>query len=148
MEDYIFLIIAIILSIFGAINKKKKTTDESHTQLTGKPQRTSNFFFDQLLGEEFSDPSEKIIRSPVQEEPDLRTMRVSDSDSGKQSGLYHLGFKSTLPEQKKRASQTFPSKVEVPDSEAESDETGSFSYLEDFSLRKAFIYSEILQRKY
>lgn len=147
MEDYIFLIIAIVLSIFGAINKKKKVTEKANP-LAEKAQRTKNFFLDQLLGENFMDDSPEIIQTPVHEKPVPKKVPAAVPKPVSQSGLYHFGFKSTLPEQKIKPFQTITSKSEVKAPEIEFDDTDSPSYLEDFSLRKAFIYSEILQRKY
>jgi len=147
MEDYIFLIIAIVLSIFGAINKKKKITDQANP-LAEKAQRTKNFFLDQLLGENFLDASPEIIKPPVREKPVQKTVPVAAPRPVSQSGLFHQGFKSTLPEQKIRAFQTITPKMEVIESKVELDDSDSIGYLEDFSLRKAFVYSEILQRKY
>jgi hypothetical protein len=147
MEDYIFLLIAIVLSIFGAINKKKKVTEKANP-LSEKAQRTKNFFLDQFLGESFMDDSPEIINPPVQEKPVLKTAPVTAPKPAGQSGLYHLGFKSTLPEQKIKPSQTITSKSEVTEPEFEFDGADYPGYLEDFSLRKAFVYSEILNRKY
>jgi hypothetical protein len=147
MEDYIFLIIAIVLSIFGAINKKKKITDNANP-LAVKAQRTKNFFLDQLLGENFPDDSPEIIKPLVREKPVPKTVPTAAPRPVSQSGLYHFGFKSTLPEQKIKPFQTITPKSEVKEPENEFDETDSPSYLEDFSLRKAFVYSEIMQRKY
>jgi len=147
MEDYIFLIIAIVLSIFGAINKKKKVTEKANP-LAEKAQRTKNFFLDQLLGENFMDEPQEVIEPPVREKPVLKTVPVAAPRPVSQSGLYHFGFKSTLPEQKIKPFQTLTSKSEVKAPEVEFDDTDPPGYLEDFSLRKAFIYSEILQRKY
>lgn len=147
MEDYIFLLIAIVLSIFGAINKKKKITEKA-SPLDEKAQRTKNFFLDQLLGENFPDDSPEIIKPPVREKPVPKTVSVASPRPVSQSGLYHFGFKSTLPEQKIKPFQTITSKSEGKESEVELDNTDTSGYLDDFSLRKAFVYSEILQRKY
>jgi len=147
MEDYIFLLIAIVLSIFGAINKKKKITEKANP-LAEKAQRTKNFFLDQLLGENFPEDSPEIIKTPVREKPVQKTVPVVAPRPVAQSGLYHFGFKSTLPEQKTKPFQRITSKSEVKEPEIESDDSDSPGYLEDFSLRKAFVYSEIMQRKY
>ena len=147
MEDYIFLIIAVVLSIFGAINKKKKIAEQANP-FAEKPQRSKNFFLDQLLGENFVGDSEEIIKPAVREKPTLQTKPVVNPEPVSQSGLYRFGFKSTLPQQKIKAFQTITLKSEVKEPAIEIIDMDSVGYLEDFSLRKAFVYSEILQRKY
>ena len=147
MEDYIFLIIAVVLSIFGAINKKKKIAEQANP-FAEKPQRSKNFFLDQLLGENFVGDSEEIIKPAVREKPTLQTKPVVNPEPVSQSGLYRFGFKSTLPQQKIKAFQTITLKSEVKEPAIEIIDMDSVGYLEDFSLRKAFVYSEILQRRY
>lgn len=147
MEDYIFLIIAVVLSIFGAINKKKKIAEQANP-FAEKPQRSKNFFLDQLLGENFVGDSEEIIKPAVREKPTLQTKPVVNPEPVSQSGLYRFGFKSTLPQQKIKAFQTITLKSEVKEPAIEIIDMDSAGYLEDFSLRKAFVYSEILQRRY
>ncbi|HAQ19391.1 MAG TPA: hypothetical protein DCR40_09205 [Prolixibacteraceae bacterium] len=147
MEDYIFLIIAIVLSIFGAINKKKKMT-ETANPLTEKAPRPKNFFLDQLLGENFLEKPVGEIKPPVRVKPVIRTEPVVSPRPKSQSGIYHMDFKSTLPEQKKKPIQTLLRKTESEEPEEWTDNLDSPGYLEDFSLRKAFVYSEIMQRKY
>lgn len=147
MEDYIFLIIAVVLSIFGAINKKKKIAEQANP-FAEKPQRSKNFFLDQLLGENFVGDSEEIIKPAVREKPTLQTKPVVNPEPVSQSGLYRFGFKSTLPQQKIKAFQTITLKSEVKEPAIDIIDMDSAGYLEDFSLRKAFVYSEILQRRY
>jgi len=148
MEDYIFLIIAVALSIFSAITKKKKKR-EIVNPLTEEPRTPKNSFMDQLLGEDFLADSEnevvkpvKLVRPAMEREPFLTTEL---SGSG---GLFHPGFKHSLPKHKETSLRTTVKKapLEVLDTVDETDETPG--YLEDFSLRKAFVYSEIMTRKY
>ena len=147
MEDYIFLIIAIVLSIFGAINKKKKNV-EGANPAPERAQRPRNFFMDQILGEDFPDDSEEEIKPPVRVKPFIRKEPVVSPRPAASSGLFHMGFKSTLPEQKKNPYQTLSKRVEPDEKQEDFDSTESECIMDDFSLRKAFVYSEILQRKY
>ena len=147
MEDYIFLIIAIVLSIFGAINKKKKMTEKANP-LTEKATRPKNFFLDQLFGENILENPVGEIKPPVRVKPVIRTEPVVSPRPQSRSGNYRMDFKSTLPEQKKKPIQSLLRKAEVEDIENWTDNSDSPGYLEDFSLRKAFVYSEIMQRKY
>ena len=146
MDDYIFLIIAIALSILGAINqnKKKKAMDDP----AEKGVKPRNFFLDQLLGEEFLAESKVEIQQKVLVKPVLKKEPLVMPAPAVKSGLYHTSFVSTLPERAKKPLQpsTRKSLVEAPKPEDEDEETPG--YLEDFSLRKAFVYSEIMQRKY
>jgi hypothetical protein len=147
MEDYIFLIIAIVLSIVGALNKskKKKTDDNPFAQ---KPERSKNFFMDQLLGEGFlADEEEEIKPVPKMKPAKIREPMVV-APPIVPSGHYRPGFKSSLPDRSKRNLPSSLEKPAVKESEAEPEAEDRTNYLEDFSLRKAFVYSEILQRKY
>ena len=147
MGDYIFLIIAVAISIFAAINKSQKARMANQQALEGgvKPR---NYFIDQLLGEDFMEEKEKkkAPRPPVQAMPEKMSFK---SSADIQKGLnYHLPrFKSTLPDRPKHIplAATKRQKREVELIE-EPEET--ISYLEDFSLRKAIIYSQILEPKY
>ncbi len=145
MEDYIFLIIAIVLSIFGAINqnKKKKIQDNPFIEADEKPR---NSFMDQLLGADFlNDPQVKKVQ-PVRIKPekaDVLTKSTIDIPRGK---FYHYGFKSTLPDRPKH--EMIKTTWKHKEEEESVDVEEPTNYLEDFSLRKAFIYSEIMNRKY
>jgi hypothetical protein len=147
MEDYIFLIIAIALSIFGAINQSKKKR-EANDPLFEKKAEPRNFFLDQLLGEDFlAEPKQEvkplsIVKPVLKKEPLVNPMTAD------QTGIYHTSFVSTLPDRTKKPPQPSLRKslIEPVSSEDEADEMPG--YLEDFSLRRAFVYSEIMQRKY
>ncbi|HEX7585270.1 MAG TPA: hypothetical protein VF373_11315 [Prolixibacteraceae bacterium] len=147
MKDYYFLLIAVALSIFGAIKQNMKKVDDKNP-LPGKAERPRNFFLDQLLGEGFLDEPKESVAPPkrVNPAPAIPASGITkDSNTGE---LYHPGFKHTLPDPQKRnvilTVQKPVAKEVGPD--LESDDTPS--YLEDFSLRKAFVYSEIMARKY
>lgn len=148
MEDYIFLIIAVALSIYSAVTKKKKR-DGAVNPLIDVPEEPKNSFMDRFLEEDFlpDPPAEvvkpvKLVRPAMEREPFLTTEL---SGSG---GLFHPGFKHSLPKRKETGLKTSVKKapIEVLDTADETDETPG--YLEDFSLRKAFVYSEIMTRKY
>jgi len=143
MEDYIFLIIAIVLSIFGAINqnKKKKADDNPYTETADG---SRNSFMDQLLGRDFLDEPVVGKAPPVQVKPTQVTPKNTiDIPRGK---FYHQKFESTLPDRPKHE-LVHTSRKQKEEEEIVGDEE-SINYLEDFSLRKAFVYSEILNRKY
>lgn len=148
MEDYIFLIIAVALSIYSAVTKKKKKEGAVNPLIDG-PEEPKNSFIDRFLEEDFlpDPPAEvvkpvKLVRPAMEREPFLTTEL---SGSG---GLFHPGFKHSLPKRKETGLKNSVKKapIEVLDTADETDETSG--YLEDFSLRKAFVYSEIMTRKY
>jgi len=145
MEDYIFLIIAVALSIYAAINKSKKEKNAPIPVEEEEPEEDNarNFFLDQLLGEDFlEEPKEKKLKPMrIPQIPD-RTEFKSSLDMNKK-GLFKSRFVSTLPERVKRPSV---SSMNIQTEEEEDnlmEETSS--YLDDFSLRKAVIYSQILE---
>jgi len=145
MEDYIFLIIAIVLSIFGAINqnKKKKAVDNPFTEDIDEPR---NGFMDQLLGRDFLD--EPVVKKapPVRINQTPANVAVNATTEIPRGKFYHQTFKSTLPDRPKHELVHTSRKQKEEEEIAEVED--SINYLEDFSLRKAFVYSEILNRKY
>jgi hypothetical protein len=147
MDDYIFLIIAVVISIFAAINKSQKEK-AARQQPLQEGAKSRNYFMDQLLGEDFMEDEQekKVPVKPAKPAPEKIAFKSSIDT---QKGLnYHLPrFKSTLPDRPKHTmiASTQRSKREVEPIE-EPEET--ISYLEDFSLRKAIIYSQILEPKY
>jgi hypothetical protein len=147
MEDYIFLIIAVALSIFGAINqnkKKKNLLDES----AGNAGKSGSSFMDHFLAEDFMNEIPQEVKPKELVRPELKKEPLPVPMTIQRSEPYKSSFVSTLPERSKKTLQPTMRKqmVELTDPEAENEERTD--YLEDFSLRKAFIYSEILQRKY
>ena len=145
MEDYIFLIIAIVLSIFGAINqnKKKKIGDNPNTEAEERPR---NRFMDQLLGNDFLNEPEVRKVTPIKIKPVAVNVAAKSTIDIPRGKFYHQTFKSTLPDRPKHEllKTTWKQKEEEGIVEVEE----SINYIEDFSLRKAFIYSEIMNRKY
>ena len=143
MDDYIFLIIAIALSIFGAINqsKKKKAAENLLEDEVTKPR---NFFMDQLLGEDFLEETEVVRTPPVKVKPAPAKVAIRNNNIGMNYQLER--FKSTLPDRPKRET-ILTMQRQTEDEEIDGTEETT-SYLEDFSLRKAFVYSQILERKY
>ena len=147
MEDYIFLLIAIALSIFGAINQNKKKKD-AENPLSEKKSSARNFFMDQLLGQDFLAEPIAEVKPQVMVKPKLKKEPLETPKPLQPTGLYHTTFVSTLPDRSKKQLQPSVRKTTIEPAEPESDLDETSGYLEDFSLRKAFIYSEILQRKY
>ncbi len=146
MDDYIFLIIAVAISIFAAINKSKKNK-MAENALEEEEVKPRNFFMDQLLGEDFLEETEEKKAPLVKiKKPVYSTIPVKSSSNIQKIENYQLPrFKSTLPERLKRPAISTLHRQEV---EEEVLEEESISYLDDFSLRKAFVYSQMMERKY
>lgn len=147
MEDYYFLLIAIALSIFGAVRKNRKKTDTDHP-FARKTERPRNFFMDQLLGEDFLEKPEKEVNPAPLVKPILKKEPLISNPALRPEGQFQTRFKSTLPDRPKKTLQRSILKSEVEEVGEVEDFENLPDYLEDFSLRKAFVYSEIMGRKY
>jgi hypothetical protein len=132
MEDYIFIIIAILLSVFGAISRKKKQGQAAvEDEDTPAGQRLS--VFDEL----FEDPLF------AEEKPKVKPQVIEQSTPRE---TYQPLVKKTVPV----SVQPGPVKksqvaVRMPD---HPQKRRMHPLMKDFSLKKAVVYSEILQRKY
>ena len=147
MKDYYFLLLAVALSIFAAIRQNKKKSENTDPVL-GKPERPGNHFLDQLMGEGFWDESTGYVSPPQRVNPPPRPPASGTGKDSKPGELYHPGFKRTLPNLQQRTVALTVRKPAVNTHEAASETDETPGYLEDFSLRKAFVYSEIMTRKY
>ncbi len=149
MEDYIFLILAVVISIFAAIKKKKKKTFDE-TIIVDQAERPRNFFMDQLLGEDFLEENEEEEFLPApREKPLLKKEPLIPMPQFRAADSFTTSFKSTLPERLKKNPYSMDRKTANYGSEiGNEEEEDSPGYLDDFSLRKAIIYSEIMNRKY
>ena len=142
MEDYIFLIVAIVLSVLSAVNQnKKKKAAQANTDSPKVQHR--NPLFDQLFGSDlFDEPDEEKVQ-PVKIQRVKPEVKVSQAP--RESFVRHE-YKTTLPATALNVKPKLEKKEQVvEDLDEENEDAG---YLSDFSLRKAFIYSEILNRKY
>lgn len=152
MEDYIFLIIAVVISIFAAINKnrKAKMEDLPLEEEEALESERRNRFMDELLGEDFLEEDEAPKPQPMRVQPLPKPAIVKAKENmDVRSGLDYKRprFKSTLPERIKRPSiASAPRQKEDLELLVEEEETSA--YLEDFSLRKAVVYSIILEPRY
>ena len=146
MEDYIFLIMAVALSIFGAINQNRKKK-AAENQLEAEDVKPRNFFMDQLLGIDFLGETEELKTKPVKAKPTPARVTIKSISNIQKIGNFQpQRSKSTLPDRPKR--QTILTMQRQPEEEEVVGAEESISYLEDFSLRKAFVYSQIMERKY
>ncbi|HBL76151.1 MAG: hypothetical protein A2W90_08825 [Bacteroidetes bacterium GWF2_42_66] len=140
MEEYIFIILAIILSIVGAVNKNKKKT--AGTTGSGIPS-----FFEKMMGESLFD-EEPVVNSPKQEtapssHPSMPKQK-KETLVRRQPFLSHELAERGIP---KRASGL--KKVEnIQKKEPVKKKERIHDLMKGFSMKKAIIYSEIIQTKY
>jgi hypothetical protein len=145
MEDYIFLIIAVVISIFAAIKKNKKT-EPTASAVSENEEESENFLMDRFFHVDFPEDEEEQI--PVRIKPVAKKETLIAPAPMRTEVNYRMPFKSTLPDRSGRAIQSSLKKETLPDEEMEVETDESAGYLEDFSLRKAFVYSEIMTPKY
>ena len=134
MEDYIFIIIAIILSVIGAISQgKKKRAAELEMQKaeTDEPEHPS--VFDALFEDDFFNDSvlvSKPVEMPAPPPPVVFQAPVESKTKTRPT--------IAKPEKKKPAVKSAQMKKHPIRNKIAA----------EFSLKKAVIYSEILNRKY
>ena len=133
MEDYIFIIIAIVLSAIGAINKnkKKKLAQMGNEEATRPRPSVFDQFFDDPVFE--APKPEPIVEKPKKVEPKIKPLKKPAMQTPFQQ--------STVGIPRKKIKTSFSEEEEIVEKTRE-------SVMDGFSLKKAFIYSEILQRKY
>lgn len=144
MEDYIFILIAIVLSIFGAMNKKKKMArmQEEEETYDHQPSFFEHVFDDPVFRDE---PKPKPKPQPVVvEQPKTVTPPKMKVEKIERPTLRPTTLKkSEIGDAIHRSKITSSPITGESEPEVEKD-----SMLNDFSLRKAVIYAEILNRKY
>lgn len=145
MDDYIFLIIAVVISIFAAIKKNRKKDEVSESGEVGPPR---NFLMDQLLGEDFLADSDDEFEEPVRIRPVEKKEPKLVVPEVRTSGLTRTGFSSGLPVRISGGMRLSVQPAIVTEPEVDQEDEGTGGLLEGFSLRKAVIYSEILNPKY
>jgi len=133
MEDYIFILIAVLLSVFGAMNRKKKQgqlpVEEKDATTVHRPSVFEQLFEDPLFREEKPQvkPPEMKTTSPLNVDRPFRKPSAS----------------APAPSARAREPQTVDD--DIPDHPPRRQ---IHPLMNDFSLKKAVVYSEILQRKY
>ncbi len=151
MEDYIFILIAIVLSIFGAINQNKKKKMEQMREEDQEPKHESSFF-DQIFDDPMfrEEPQPKPVREPVViEKPRIIPERRIPERRIPEPKLERQPLRSSRLKKTEIEDAIHKNKIASSTTENEADTKGArYSVMSDFSLRKAIIYAEILERKY
>jgi len=145
MEDYIFLIIAVVLSIFGALNqnRKKKAEEDVLSQTEARRSKSDPFLNFELMDVE--DEEEEYERK--QKEATRKAVLKKPLEPNKDTVFHAPKFKSTLPERKIKISLR-PKEKPAQEEKINQSANENPSIMEDFSLRKAIIYSEIIKPNY
>ena len=133
MEDYIFILLAIVLSIIGAYNqsKKKKAAEQMRDEEDTIPPRPS--VFEQLFEDDFFNEEKPIVKQVVKP--------FTKPEPPKPMGYQPL-IREAIRNKPEKPIKKAPIQV------VETNLNGNKPIRKDFSLKKAVIYSEILQRKY
>ena len=143
MEDYIFIIIAIVLSILGAVNKGKKKENAgavTNEGVSGQP----NSFFKHFLDDDFlGQPEVKPAPVYTASQPKAKTPKIKKT-------MGHTPFLPGESRVRRIRERTFISKkVEIIQNKPISSKPKvSREIMKGFSLKKAVVYSEIIEKRY
>lgn len=160
MDNYIFIIIAIALSIIGAVNKsKKKKQAETGPEPVGKRQQSvfDQFFDDSLFNEQteiIPQPEPQPQRERVEAKTEMQQKKPLMREPLKPPGLQQIAREPLKPSgllKMAKENKTTGLKRKIQTSfveEGPKEELPRGTIMENFSLRKAFVYSEIIKRKY
>lgn len=147
MDDYIFLIIAIAISIIGAIRSGKKKENKFQTEVVPK-KNADDFPFPEWLAGDLPEEEPEDIEPPRPKKTVEYKEPVIPQSTLYRPQNYHARFKSSLPERHLKQNLTVMKIQDENESEEQPEEQNREAYLENFSARKAIIYSEILNPKY
>lgn len=152
MEDYIFILIAIALSVFGAMNKQKKKREEAMRGMAEHERPSRSVFEDIFEGDSFMmdnlvpPPVVKPAPAPPTKKEKMKApaqMQAPAKMEHKPLTRESLRHSYSRPERKMKVLE-----VEKLSLEDEAKLSPKNLILKDFSLRKAVLYSEIINRKY
>jgi len=156
MEDLIPLIIVIAISIIGALTRKKKRQDQENISSPGQRlQRDEEIFkWFEKFEDEIISPVQSVIskNSPIKETPS--EIKVTEKEVTPNRFSQYGGFISpeereqimdkegiSVVKAKKEKESISNKNIELPDEAVENQRI-------DFDLRRAVVFSEILNRKY
>jgi hypothetical protein len=129
MEDYFVIILTLIIAVVGAFNRKKKKG--TATNPVEGTEKQSTDFWDLLVDEAdeqpIEEPQEYTIPEPVVEQVEEPVKRQVYNFTAQEEGESSVEENPKVTKKKKRK---------------------KFVAGEEFSLKKAVIYNEILNRKY
>lgn len=127
MDDIVVIILTLIVAVFGILNKKRKK--EVSPAKPASSSGSTQDFWDMLLDDESDVPQD--IRRPVREE-EVKVEPVSEAKPNYEFKADREAVRS-IKKPMKKLTRTKKKKLVMG---------------EEFSLKKAVIYSEIINRKY
>ena len=130
MEDYFVIILTLVIAVVGALNRKKKKKAPKIPVAEGVEQ--SSDFWDTILNQQEEELVEEPIADYIESEPVAEKYKQA-VEKQKYSFTAANEEMSNIPD-KTKAKPRRKRKVMIEG--------------EEFSLRKAVIYSEIMNRKY
>jgi hypothetical protein len=156
MDDVIIIILTLVLTVVAAINQSKKKKQQGAPTSEGEPD-----FWEEILkgGKPYTEPEQN-------NEPDMTREPVVFRDPVKQRPAREMAKITTVPSRKVKADNKTNSYFNPDEDGGRLDEIMKYSHskhaeealsldavesepiLEDFTLRKAVIYSEIINPKY
>lgn len=153
MEDYIFIIIALVLSVIGAMNSSKKKRQQAMEHMGEEEGHAPRSVFEELFDDDLfmSRQEPNTVPPPVERPVAPKTKPASERQT--MQAPPKMEYKPMEREGLARSHRLDQSPSAAPQLEKLSlDEEAKLSpkklILKDFSLRKAVLYSEILNRKY
>jgi hypothetical protein len=146
MEDYIFLILAIAISIFGALKKSRKKATVS-APVVHQEEKEEDKLFGDWFDKDFQEEPELVHKHEPAPVFEYKAPEVPKSTLYR-PGSFHSTIKRNIPSRTFSSIQTSVPKVEIQEEPEEIETEIRDGYLEDFSLRKAVIYSEIMKPKF
>lgn len=154
MEDYIFIIIALVLSVIGAMNSSKKRREQAMNQMDDEQPRSPRSVFEELFEDDLfmtGKQEANTVPPPVETilTPKKKTAEARPQMQAPPKMAHRRMEHKSLAQTDSRVKSTSKApELEKLSREDEAKLTPRNLFLEDFSLRKAVIYSEILNRKY
>ncbi len=133
MDDLLIIILTLVVAVIGAFGRKKKK-EANQSQSAGGTQQPQDFW-DMFMnqGEQQQHQPQFIYEDEPEEAPEEKIV-VEKKERPKYSFSAEEEGKSDIKEELIKSLDSERKKVQIEG--------------EDFSLRKAVIYSEILNRKY
>jgi len=155
MEDYIFILIAIALSVFGAMNKQKKKREEAMRGMD-ESERPSRSVFEDLFEDDLfmtGRPEDNQVPPPVVKPAPVSAKKEAMKAPAKMEAPPKMEHKPLMRETLKHSYARPERKMKTLEVEKLSQEdeaklSPKNLILKDFSLRKAVLYSEIINRRY
>lgn len=132
MDDLIVLILTLLVAVAGAVGQIKKKKANNRPSV-GQPQKRDNFW--DLLDEQVELP---ILQTELS---DVSDIPGEDTNVSKEQHNYEFSAKD-------EGGSVIPAKNREPIEEVTTAPEQNRLTADKFSLRKAVIYSEILNRKY